>query len=167
MRPAKRLGRFLWKTGDGTIIDGIGPDGVAARVIDITNRVVKLQIGYIYHYAFAMLIGVAVLITYFIFAGGGLQAMSYAWPILSTVTFLPLLGALLIVVLRGEDESSRPQRALHRAVDHARHLRLSLILWRDFDPTTAQFQFVEQRRLARRRSATTWASTASPCRSCC
>ena len=73
VRPAKRLGRFLWKTGDGTVIDGIGPDGVAARVIDITNRVVKLQSGYIYHYAFAMLIGVALLITYFIFAGGGLE----------------------------------------------------------------------------------------------
>jgi NADH-quinone oxidoreductase subunit L len=72
VRPAKRLGRFLWKTGDGTIIDGIGPDGVAARVIDITNRVVRLQSGYIYHYAFVMLIGVALMITYFIFAGGGL-----------------------------------------------------------------------------------------------
>ena len=73
VRPAKRLGRFLWKTGDGTVIDGIGPDGVSARVIDITNRVVKLQSGYIYHYAFAMLIGVAALITYFLFAGGGLK----------------------------------------------------------------------------------------------
>jgi NADH-quinone oxidoreductase subunit L len=72
VRPAKRLGRFLWKVGDGTIIDGIGPDGVAARVIDITNRVVQLQSGYIYHYAFVMLIGVALIITYFIFAGGGL-----------------------------------------------------------------------------------------------
>jgi NADH-quinone oxidoreductase subunit L len=71
VRPALRLGRFLWKTGDGAIIDGIGPDGVAARVIDITNRVVKLQTGYIYHYAFIMLIGVALFITWFIFAGGG------------------------------------------------------------------------------------------------
>ena len=73
VRPAKRLGHFLWKTGDGTVIDGLGPDGVAARVIDITNRAVKLQSGYIYHYAFAMLIGVALLITYFIFAFGGLK----------------------------------------------------------------------------------------------
>jgi NADH-quinone oxidoreductase subunit L len=73
VRPAKWLGRFLWKTGDGTIIDGLGPDGVSARVIDITNRVVKLQSGYIYHYAFVMLIGVAALITYFLFAGGGLK----------------------------------------------------------------------------------------------
>ena len=73
VRPAKPLGRFLWKTGDGAIIDGLGPDGVAARVIDITNRVVKLQSGYIYHYAFVMLVGVAIIITYFIFASGGLK----------------------------------------------------------------------------------------------
>jgi NADH-quinone oxidoreductase subunit L len=70
VRPAMRLGRFLWKTGDGTIIDGIGPDGVSARVIDIAKGAIKLQSGYIYHYAFAMLIGVAAIITYFLFAGG-------------------------------------------------------------------------------------------------
>ncbi|RVD71182.1 MAG: NADH-quinone oxidoreductase subunit L [Mesorhizobium sp.] len=64
VRPAKRLGRFLWKTGDGAIIDGFGPDGVSARVVDVTNRVVKLQTGYLYHYAFAMLIGVAALVTW-------------------------------------------------------------------------------------------------------
>ncbi|TIU48655.1 MAG: NADH-quinone oxidoreductase subunit L [Mesorhizobium sp.] len=64
VRPAKRLGSFLWKTGDGTIIDGLGPDGVSARVVDVTNRVVKLQTGYLYHYAFAMLIGVAALVTW-------------------------------------------------------------------------------------------------------
>ena len=70
VKPAKRLGRFLWKRGDGTVIDGLGPDGVAARVVDVTNRVVKLQSGYLYHYAFAMLIGVAALITWYMFAGG-------------------------------------------------------------------------------------------------
>lgn len=64
VRPAKALGHFLWKTGDGTIIDGLGPDGVSARVVDVTNRVVKLQTGYLYHYAFAMLIGVAALVTW-------------------------------------------------------------------------------------------------------
>ena len=69
-RPAIRLGRFLWKTGDGKIIDGIGPDGVAARVLEVTRSVVRIQTGYVYHYAFAMLIGVALLITYFMFASG-------------------------------------------------------------------------------------------------
>jgi NADH-quinone oxidoreductase subunit L len=64
VNPAKRIGTFLWKTGDGRIIDGLGPDGISARVIDMTDRVVKLQTGYLYHYAFAMLIGVAALVTW-------------------------------------------------------------------------------------------------------
>jgi NADH-quinone oxidoreductase subunit L len=71
VRPAKWLGRFLWKKGDGFVIDGFGPDGVSARVLDITRNVVKLQTGYLYHYAFAMLIGVAGLITWFMFGLGG------------------------------------------------------------------------------------------------
>jgi len=73
VRPAKWLGNFLWKYGDGAVIDGVGPNGIAARVIDITNRVVRLQTGYIYHYAFVMLIGVTFLLTYFIVAGGALN----------------------------------------------------------------------------------------------
>jgi NADH-quinone oxidoreductase subunit L len=67
VNPAKHLGTFLWKTGDGRLIDGLGPDGVSARVIDVTDRVVKLQTGYLYHYAFAMLIGVAGLVTWMMF----------------------------------------------------------------------------------------------------
>ena len=71
VRPAIRLGRLLWKGGDGYVIDGFGPDGISARVIDITRGVVRLQTGYLYHYAFAMLIGVAALITWFMFGGAG------------------------------------------------------------------------------------------------
>jgi NADH-quinone oxidoreductase subunit L len=69
VRPAKWIGRFLWKKGDGYIIDGFGPDGVSSRVLDVTERVVRLQTGYLYHYAFAMLIGVAALVTWLMFAG--------------------------------------------------------------------------------------------------
>jgi NADH-quinone oxidoreductase subunit L len=69
VRPAKAIGRFLWKEGDGRIIDGFGPDGVSARVVAITGKVVALQSGYLYHYAFAMLIGVAALVTYVMFGG--------------------------------------------------------------------------------------------------
>jgi NADH-quinone oxidoreductase subunit L len=69
VRPAMRLGRLLWKWGDGRIIDGIGPDGVAARVLDATRGAVKLQSGYVYHYAFAMLIGVVVITSYFVIMG--------------------------------------------------------------------------------------------------
>jgi NADH-quinone oxidoreductase subunit L len=69
VRPAMWLGRLFWKGGDGFIIDGFGPDGVSARVLDVTRNVVRLQTGYLYHYAFAMLIGVAAAITWFMFAG--------------------------------------------------------------------------------------------------
>ena len=47
------------------------------------------------------------------------------WPILSVVTFLPAVGALLIWLSRGNDEAARAQLALDRAVDHADHLRAS------------------------------------------
>jgi NADH-quinone oxidoreductase subunit L len=69
VRPAKWLGRFLWKQGDGFVIDGMGPDGISARVGDMTAQVVRLQSGYVYHYAFAMLIGVAALVSWFTFGG--------------------------------------------------------------------------------------------------
>jgi NADH-quinone oxidoreductase subunit L len=70
VRPTIWLGRLLWKGGDGFIIDGFGPDGISARVLDVTRSVIRLQTGYLYHYAFAMLIGVAVAITWFMFYGG-------------------------------------------------------------------------------------------------
>jgi NADH-quinone oxidoreductase subunit L len=70
IRPAKWIGGKLWVIGDGRIIDGIGPDGVAARVIDMARRVSRLQTGYLYHYAFAMLIGVAAFVSFFFYTGG-------------------------------------------------------------------------------------------------
>jgi NADH-quinone oxidoreductase subunit L len=69
VRPAFWIGNLFWKGGDGFIIDGLGPDGVSARVIDVTRSVVRLQSGYIYHYAFAMLIGGALFVTWFLFGG--------------------------------------------------------------------------------------------------
>jgi NADH-quinone oxidoreductase subunit L len=70
VRPAMRLGRFLWKRGDGTVIDGLGPDGIAARVLDASRGAVRLQSGYVYHYALAMLLGVVALATWFMVVGG-------------------------------------------------------------------------------------------------
>jgi len=67
VRPTLWLARALWKYGDGWTIDGLGPDGISARVLDVTRGAVRLQTGYLYHYAFAMLIGVAALITWFMF----------------------------------------------------------------------------------------------------
>jgi NADH-quinone oxidoreductase subunit L len=67
VRPAFRLGRSLWKGGDGALIDGVGPDGVAAAAVRIARGAVRLQTGYIFHYAFAMLIGVLILVTWYLF----------------------------------------------------------------------------------------------------
>ncbi|MGF1456075.1 MAG: NADH-quinone oxidoreductase subunit L [Alphaproteobacteria bacterium] len=70
VRPALWLGGVLWKGGDERTIDGLGPNGVAARVVDVTRQLVRLQSGFVYHYAFAMLIGIAILITWFTVTGG-------------------------------------------------------------------------------------------------
>ncbi len=68
VRPAFAIGRLFWKGGDGAVIDG-AIDGTAAGVIRVTGRVVKLQTGYVYHYAFAMLVGVAALLTWLTWSG--------------------------------------------------------------------------------------------------
>ena len=68
-----------------------------------------------------------------------------SWPILSTITFLPLLGALLIVLLRGNDESVTRNARFIALWTTLLTFGLSLLLWRAFDPTTAQFQFLEER----------------------
>ncbi len=71
VRTSKWLGKKLWSIGDTKIIDGLGPNGVAARVVDIAKRASWLQSGYVYHYAFAMMIGVAAFVSFFFLSGGG------------------------------------------------------------------------------------------------
>jgi NADH-quinone oxidoreductase subunit L len=63
VRPALALGDALWKGGDVGVIDRLGPDGIAATARAAAARVVRLQTGLVYHYAFAMLIGIVVLVT--------------------------------------------------------------------------------------------------------
>ena len=69
VRSSKWLGHFLWKQGDGKVIDGMGPDGISAGIADWTRQTVRLQSGFVYHYAFAMLIGVALLASWFMVGG--------------------------------------------------------------------------------------------------
>ena len=66
VRPAVALGEALWKGGDIGVIDRLGPDGIAATARFAAGRIVRLQTGLVYHYAFAMLIGIVVLITLFV-----------------------------------------------------------------------------------------------------
>jgi len=70
VRPAKWLARLFWKGGDGFVIDGFGPDGIAANVMRVTRRMVALQTGYVYHYAFVMLLGVAGFVSWLMLTGG-------------------------------------------------------------------------------------------------
>ena len=66
IKPLKRIGIFFWKKGDQDTIDKFGPDGVSRIIKFISNKAVQFQSGYIYDYAFVMLIGLSALITYLI-----------------------------------------------------------------------------------------------------
>ncbi len=71
VRPARRLGRFLWKGGDGAVIDG-GINGLAMGIIPFFTRLAgRAQSGYLFHYAFAMVLGIVVLITWVTLRAGG------------------------------------------------------------------------------------------------
>ncbi|MBC6404288.1 MAG: NADH-quinone oxidoreductase subunit L [Rhodospirillales bacterium] len=65
VRPAVALGRSLWIFGDQRTIDAFGPDGIAASTLVLARRATALQSGYIYHYAFSMLIGVVAFVTWY------------------------------------------------------------------------------------------------------
>ena len=64
--PAKKIGSFFWKKGDVGIIDKFGPDGISKLVKSISNKTGRLQTGFIYDYAFVMLLGLSILLTYLI-----------------------------------------------------------------------------------------------------
>jgi NADH-quinone oxidoreductase subunit L len=66
VKPLKKIGSFFWKTGDQRIIDRFGPDGISKIIKMISNKAGQFQTGYIYDYAFVMLIGLSILLTYLI-----------------------------------------------------------------------------------------------------
>ena len=67
-RGTRALGTGLWKGGDQALIDGALVNGSWKLVGNVSARVRRMQTGYIYHYAFAMLLGVFVLLTYFVWS---------------------------------------------------------------------------------------------------
>jgi NADH-quinone oxidoreductase subunit L len=68
VRAAKFLGDLFWKGGDQRLIDGLGPDGVSAVSLQVGKGAGRLQTGFLYHYAFVMLLGVAAILTYALWA---------------------------------------------------------------------------------------------------
>jgi len=71
VKPAFYIGRGLWKSGDGALIDGVGPDGIAAAAQNLAKRASAMQTGFLYHYAFAILIGVAAFVTLYVLVIAG------------------------------------------------------------------------------------------------
>ena len=67
VRPSMMLGRGLWQSVDVGVIDFVGPDGAARIAKHLARRASQLQSGYVYHYAFAMLIGLVVLISLYLY----------------------------------------------------------------------------------------------------
>ena len=66
IKPIKLIGLFFWRSGDIKTIDRFGPDGISKLVKIISNKATKLQSGYIFDYAFIMLLGFSLLLTFFI-----------------------------------------------------------------------------------------------------
>ena len=66
INPSKKLGLFLWKFFDVKLIDGFGPDGISALIKKCSQKASKFQSGFIYQYAFIMLIGFSALLTFLI-----------------------------------------------------------------------------------------------------
>ena len=66
VEPIKKIGLLLWKKGDINTIDKYGPDGLAKLVKIISDKAVAFQTGYLYHYAFMMIVGFSILLTYLI-----------------------------------------------------------------------------------------------------
>ena len=120
VRPAFALGRLFWKGGDGRIIDGLGPDGVAARVVDgATARHAssdRLHLPLCFRDADRR--------------RGGRQlvrrrrhALMFGFGILSGLIFLPLVGAAFILTQRGDERVFVAQRSLGGAAHDDRDLR--------------------------------------------
>ena len=66
VNPSKKFGLFLWKFFDVKLIDGFGPDGISALIKKFSLKANKFQSGYIYQYAFVMLLGFSALLTFLI-----------------------------------------------------------------------------------------------------
>ena len=66
VNPSKKIGLYFWKKIDSRFIDRFGPDGISALIKNISLLAVKFQNGFIYHYAFVMLLGFSALLTFLI-----------------------------------------------------------------------------------------------------
>ena len=165
VRPAFWLGRLFWKGGDGAIIDRLGPDGVAARVHRRHQRdrqaADRLRLSLRLRHADRRR-RVHHLVS------GRRGALMFGFGILSALTFLPLVGAALILLVPRRRRSGQEQRPLDRAVDDARRPSLSRSTpGASSIPASPASSSSSRRAGSARASPTSWASTACRCPSSC
>ena len=144
---------------------GSGPTASRRGCVDVTRGVVRLQTGYVYHYAFAMLIGVAALFTWYLVPAEG--RLMFGLGILSGLLILPLVGAAVHPRRCAATRRGARQRPLGGARRHDRDLPALARGLGAVRSVLAAFQLVENIAGSPRRSASSSASTASRCRSCC
>ena len=145
VRPAKWLGSFLWKQGDVRTIDGYGPNGIAARAQDITGWVVRLQTGYLYQLCLRD-------------ADRNCSAchmddareciLMTDWPLLSVVTFIPLICVLFLLPIKDDTEIGRRNIRQVALLGTTATFIMSLLIWASFDVSDPGFQMVESIELA-------------------
>ena len=165
VRPAFWLGRLFWKGGDGTIIDGLGPDGVSARVLDVTRNVVQA----------ADRLRLPLRLRHAARRGGADDLVSVRGTalmsgnsVLSALLILPLVGAALIVLLRGESKETLQNArwiALWTTIIDLPAQPLRLV--RSSIPPSPASSSSSNRTGSPTAFSTSSASTAFRCRSCC
>ena len=119
-------------------IDRFGPDGISSLIKKLSNKAVKFQSGYIYQYAFIML-------TWFFSISYVLNYYIMTFPILSSLILLPLIGGLFILLSRSSDKSNYQSSKYVALFVSFANFFVSIYLWYTFDPSTSDFQFVENR----------------------
>ena len=66
IKTSKKIGVFFWKIVDIKIIDRFGPNGISNIIKNLSQKAIKFQSGFIYQYAFMMLLGFSAILTYLI-----------------------------------------------------------------------------------------------------
>ena len=130
VRSAFRFGHASWKKGDGAVIDGLGPDGISSMVRRLSGQAVRLQSGF-----FTLCVHnddwINCFASWYIF-GFGINLMTDDWPILSLVTFLPLVGCFFILLTRGDD-ATVGELSLHCPMDISSNVPYFALIWVKFD----------------------------------
>jgi NADH:ubiquinone oxidoreductase subunit 5 (subunit L)/multisubunit Na+/H+ antiporter MnhA subunit len=136
------IGNGLWQKADAGLIDGWLVNGSARLVGNIAARVRTLQSGYLFQYAFAMIVGLIVILAIWVTISNkrGEKNMASNWPILSLLIWLPIIGG--VAVLAAGEHRAALARLLALLVSAAT-FGLSILLYAAFDTTTAAMQFTE------------------------